>query len=357
MITKSQILRSSFFFCIGMTLAASYFYRGYTANLKPKMAQQAQNVEIVECSNGSRVFVVNDGILVGRDGDVISSGFELIAQTSLHSDLHIKPLEDLNSHHLIRHPKPLFPRPVKGTVASIASGASSCYFHWMFDILSKLDTLEKSSLSYDKLYVGEIKYPFQKETLEALGIAENKLIAGGYWTQISASTLIVPELPTQHLQIPDFAISFLKNKLLPTTGPQTPKHLFISRKKAPSRHIENEDELIKSISKWNIEPIFMEDHTVKEQAWIAFQADIIICAHGSGLVNILFCKPGTHVLELFPSNISHPSYYKNIAQKIGLRYHSLDCQVNEKGDMVLPTEIINSCYALTNDARSFWSSK
>jgi hypothetical protein len=97
---------------------APIFYLGFSFHLKPVTADQAQDVKIVECSNGSRFFVASNGLLVGREGDVVSSGTELIAQTSLHSD---RTLKDLQDHHLIRHPTPLIPRPVSGVIASIAS--------------------------------------------------------------------------------------------------------------------------------------------------------------------------------------------------------------------------------------------
>jgi hypothetical protein len=85
----------------------------------------------------------------------------------------------------------------------------------MFDILSKLDTLEQSGLKYDKLYLGEIKHPFQKSTLEALNIPQDKIILGGRWTQLSTKTLIIPELPMKDLDVAHFAIDFLKSRLTP----------------------------------------------------------------------------------------------------------------------------------------------
>ena len=43
----------------------------------------------------------------------------------------------------------------------------------------------------------------------------------------------------------------------------------------------------------------MDDYTVHEQAYIFNHADVILGAHGSAFVNMIFCKPHTKVIEFF----------------------------------------------------------
>jgi len=49
---------------------------------------------------------------------------------------------------------------------------------------------------------------------------------------------------------------------------------------------------------------------------------MILAAHGAGLTNFLFCRPGTKVLELVNPNYAHQMYYY-LATVLGLDYHYL----------------------------------
>ena len=49
------------------------------------------------------------------------------------------------------------------------------------------------------------------------------------------------------------------------------------------------------------------------------QADIIIAPHGAALANLVFCQPGTKVLELIPTD--HPfGYFYTLSQTNNLNY-------------------------------------
>ncbi|OZH55086.1 hypothetical protein AFK68_06815 [Hydrocoleum sp. CS-953] len=51
-------------------------------------------------------------------------------------------------------------------------------------------------------------------------------------------------------------------------------------------------------------------------------AKIIVAPHGSGLTNIVFCNPGTKVIELFsPHYLRY--YYWHISQLLGLEHYFL----------------------------------
>lgn len=50
-------------------------------------------------------------------------------------------------------------------------------------------------------------------------------------------------------------------------------------------------------------------------------AKIVIAPHGAGLTNLIFCKPGTKVLEIFQSH--EDDTYCYLAQVLGLDYHCL----------------------------------
>ena len=65
-----------------------------------------------------------------------------------------------------------------------------------------------------------------------------------------------------------------------------------------------------------------DDHKSQIEAFRS--ARIVISVHGAGLTNLLFCQPGTLVIELLPSN-HIKSAYCWLAMRLGLRYRAVIC--------------------------------
>jgi capsular polysaccharide biosynthesis protein len=61
--------------------------------------------------------------------------------------------------------------------------------------------------------------------------------------------------------------------------------------------------------------------SVFDQAALFNSADVIVAAHGAGLSNLVFCEPGTLVLEIFPENYSTGNFF-SIASALDLEYFS-----------------------------------
>ena len=101
-----------------------------------------------------------------------------------------------------------------------------------------------------------------------------------------------------------------------------PKKLFISRKKASSRHIVNEKEVLKIISKYGYQSILLENYNAIQQANIFNRAKEIIAVHGSGLANIIFCKTNTKILEIDGFE-GHKGPYSGISKMMSLHYSHL----------------------------------
>lgn len=59
-----------------------------------------------------------------------------------------------------------------------------------------------------------------------------------------------------------------------------------------------------------------EDLSLIEQIVLFHNAEIIVAPHGAGLVNLLFARPGTKVIELFQAHEDDTYWY--LSQVIGL---------------------------------------
>ncbi|VXD12756.1 hypothetical protein PL8927_20010 [Planktothrix serta PCC 8927] len=203
---------------------------------------------------------------------------------------------------------------INGRVAVLAGLSNSVYFHWMLDILPRIELLTKSNFNIDKIdyFIVDNRFSFQQETLELLGIPENQQINIHKLHHIQARELIVPSFPGCVAWMPKWTCDFLKQHFLTANSiSNSPclKRIYITRNSAKSRRILNEDELLTVLEPFGVKSVQLESMSVLEQAALFSQAELIIAPHGSGLTNLVFCQPGTKVIELFSPNYVYHCYW------------------------------------------------
>ncbi|NET27533.1 glycosyltransferase 61 family protein [Okeania sp. SIO1I7] len=217
---------------------------------------------------------------------------------------------------------------IEGTVAllSIKWGKNN-YFHWMFDIVTRIYLLLLSNLKIDKFVVNQCQKKFQRETIESLGISQDKIIESEIYPYIQAERLLVPSFSYsdgKYLRIPKWGCYFLRNSFLDAkeTRYYQTERIYISRKEASRRRVVNEEEVISFLDKFGFENITLESISVVEQAALLANAKVVIAAHGAGLTNLVFCSYGTKVIEFFaPEYIV--KYYWIVSNVCGLEYYYL----------------------------------
>ena len=221
--------------------------------------------------------------------------------------------------------------PVEKIDASVAvlSGLSgNVYFHWMVDILPRLNILRQSQIEFskiDKFLINSIAQPFQRETLSLLGIDSSKIMESDLHPHIQAKKLIVPSFAGHLGWLQPASLKFLRQEFLKQIYLQNltyPERIYISRGKARYRRVLNEEELINYLEKFGFESVALEERPVAEQIALFYHAKIIVAPHGSGLTNIIFCQKETKIIELTsPHYVRH--YYPVISQLLGLQHYYL----------------------------------
>jgi hypothetical protein len=111
-------------------------------------------------------------------------------------------------------------------------------------------------------------------------------------------------------------------------GPRGGQFLFLSRGDAKLRRILNEGELEAIAAGHGFERFVAHADNHEEQVRRFSEADVIVAAHGAGLTNLLFARPGATVLEIFPEDFVKSTYLW-LALRKGLNYRAL---VGEIGD-------------------------
>jgi len=99
--------------------------------------------------------------------------------------------------------------------------------------------------------------------------------------------------------------------------------LYVSRSDSNRRKLLNEKNLIEAINRklnCKLTCIVPTSYTVEDQLDIFRSARIVIGLHGAGLANIVFCKKGTHIIEIAPS-VHKNICYQYLSTALGLIHH------------------------------------
>ena len=101
-------------------------------------------------------------------------------------------------------------------------------------------------------------------------------------------------------------------------GLRTPRNrrLLIARK-GPTRKINNIEEVETVLSRNDFETVYLEGMSVVDQILLFQSAEFVVGPHGAGLSNLVFCEPGTKVIELMPCVEMRPFFWQ-ISEKLGL---------------------------------------
>ncbi|MBK4728910.1 DUF563 domain-containing protein [Oxynema sp. CENA135] len=229
-------------------------------------------------------------------------------------------------------------RKLPGMTACLSVQAGRDYYHWMVDVLPRIELLELGGFELDKIdrfLVNRVQYKYQQETLSILGIPRQTWhdIEGDRFIQ--AETLIVPSIPTTAPKWmgefidgpPRWVCEFLRDRFLPkeegaiAVSP-TPNKIYINRQQAKHRRVVNESEAIEFLKNYGFVSVSLERLSFREQVRLLSGAQVVVAPHGAGLTNAVFCQPGTVVIELF-SHRYRSSCYQVMSHHLGLEYRAV----------------------------------
>jgi capsular polysaccharide biosynthesis protein len=209
---------------------------------------------------------------------------------------------------------------VDGRVAVLNTRYSHNFYHWLIDILPRLAAVQRLGAHVD-FYLVDCLHPFQQTVLEAVGIGREQLIQPHFRLLLEADELFVPSLPTP-ASLREFS-KMLSAGLGIETRPNATRRIFITRRKTGTRNIANEDELENLLREHHFETHAMERYPLAEQAQLIREADMIVAAHGAGLANLLFARPGTRVIEIVPAGRYNATIYPEKSRIFGLHHQQL----------------------------------
>lgn len=267
--------------------------------------QQHPPCFVVRLTNG-RVWGANGAVITSDDTLLVDVSREGPGPQSAHSSLLRIRLGPV--------------RTVRAKVAVIATAWPSVYFHWLFDVLPRVYLLRLADADPEYYVLRALNRRFQEATLKTLDLERRSLIdASDAWTfHLRSDELLVPSLPSALDTPRKWACDFLRATFSPPVSSNR-RRLYISRASASGRHVLNEREVIACLSEFGFDIVIPDLIDVADQAAIFASADVIIAPHGAALANIVFCEPGTIIIDMFSPNYVNPCYWV-ISEELRLRY-------------------------------------
>ncbi|HRO41232.1 MAG TPA: glycosyltransferase family 61 protein [Flavipsychrobacter sp.] len=212
---------------------------------------------------------------------------------------------------------------VNGRVAVVTTTGCTNFHHWNYDCLPRLFLIKQAGLfaEVDYFLISHQDLPFQKESLQLMGIPKSKIINNyGKRQLLQADELIVPSLPSILGTVSPWVVYFLRDLYNPKNGVSfVYERIFISRKNVTTRHIRNNQYFLETLKTFGIAEIYPEDYSVNELSKVIAGAKFIISIHGSGLANLCFIRPGTIVVDIL-APYHQDAYYWLITNICGGRY-------------------------------------
>lgn len=253
-------------------------------------------------------------------GDVVKDNV-LLADLSFRTPVRLRHERD--EHPLLAQNRLPPAVPLRGTYALLTSlyGGTN-YFHLMFNVLPRLALFERAGVDPAQLagyLVNRLTLPAARESLRLLNISDSHCIEMDRVSAFRVEHLwVAPSLITSGHRRRSIC-AWLRQHFLRST-PKPSRRLYLSRADASMRRIANETEMLELLEPLGFEKIVIGASSVLEQAELFAQAQVVIAPHSASLTNLVFCSPGTRVLDLMPEDRLR-TYYWELSACMGLDYY------------------------------------
>jgi hypothetical protein len=207
-----------------------------------------------------------------------------------------------------------------GDVAWAATHSTRNHYMWLMTHLPRALLARRLGLGEAVLFpAASLLSEAKRATLDLLGLTEPRFLPEGDG--------IFPIERLTAFDVDAFDPDLLEELRAGLTGgaASAGEYLLISRERSHYRHLVGEGALLEAFPR--LRAVRLEECAIHEQIRLLAGADLVVGAHGAGFANLLFCRPGTHVLEIQDPEDANPHFYM-LAAVLGLSYQRLVAEVD-----------------------------
>ena len=282
----------------------------------------------------------------GRNGFLVLPDGQHLLQTVWYP-------QQLTRHRAYYRPAPSPAVEKTGVYHSLLIYWSRQYYHWLTETLPLLHGLAPFLPAGTRHIVPGPAAPVQRDCLRLLGIGAEQTVEISELESWRLEELIfAPPATTRYADLlprevrrgrytlrppgphagpfnhsPE-GIRWLSARLIegvrrdaPLAAAAGDGRIYISRRKANCRRL-NDEEIAPVLAAHGVVVQVLEDLSFAEQVQLMNQAELIVAPHGAGLANLIFCRPGTQVIEIFEPSSLRLCFW-SLSDIMGLRYRYL----------------------------------
>jgi hypothetical protein len=281
---------------------------------------------------------LNNAGVTGGEGFIYDSGTNrYISETLRHWFTWDKGLQIFYRGGL-HYNKPKF---LPGITLSLAKPGADSYFHFIYESLTIFLLFRRMfpTIIFDYLIVNAKETDFKRNWLTYAGVTTEKIIYAESDTHLVCEQLLfVSDLCYQYspnLLNTGLLHDLIRDKPSVTNNEKKNRIIIASRASSKVRNLTWENELAE---KSNGMIVDFEKLLPGEVIDVCQNCDIFIGPHGAAFSNIVFCKPGTQVIEIAFG--TDEILYSRLADVCGLEHILFD--ISQKNDLLLYLEQIKS---------------
>jgi hypothetical protein len=288
---------------------------------------------------------VKGATLFGAEGMILLPDGRYLLQTVWYpAQLTLHPQYYRRSSHLVKE--------IKGVYHPLIRYWSRSYYHWMTETLPTLHGMEAFFPPETRHIIPGPASKFQRESLELLGIDASRYVEIPIEESWKVAELVISPPATTSFASDEDPFAGVRRYSFREPGhfmgpfnhspdglrwiakclveaayarraadTALPRRIYITRRNAGCRRL-NEAELAEVLERNGIVTCELEAMPLAAQVLLFHHAELVVAPHGAGLSNLMFCKPGTQVIEVFEASVIRLCYWA-ISDLFRLNYHFL----------------------------------
>ncbi len=201
----------------------------------------------------------------------------------------------------------------------------SNYGSFIFRVLPKLHAVRAQGLSHLPVVVWA-HAPAFLELLQLAGVPKSQVLQHAPGALTTFDRVIAPSLRNPHGFLDPESHAFFQQMARENPGVGGGRRLYVSRigqtrNGRSTRQMMNEAEVAAAVATLGFEVIEPELLSPAEQIAAFASADIVVGPAGSGMFNVVFCRPGTKVLDIESEAnwiYAHTGFFASCKTRYGL---------------------------------------
>lgn len=194
------------------------------------------------------------------------------------------------------------------------------YYHWLIEIAPRLALLhDQTDFSDWPILLPDWAPKFVSRSLEQIGLLDRVRFLPNKRYRVDELLLLdclslggEPNVAEEAR----FWRDQLRLETAPWPDPRSGRLLLIERPENTARALVNAQAIRELLLPLGFEVVYPEQKSWSAQVELFQQASTIVASHGAGLANLVFLRPGAHVIELTDPSSFHPCY-TTLARHLG----------------------------------------